>query len=418
MPSERIVMINDTSVGRGGATGLALLAAKKLAERGRDVTFLVGDSGKDSDLNGSGVTLWGAGGRHITKQGTAQAMVNGLYNKSGLSALANWIDQNDHPDTVYHVHGWSKIWSPGLFRVLKPVQDRLVIHAHDFFLACPNGAFWHYKKEESCQLKPLSIACLSAGCDRRSKVQGFWRAARTGLLRHFVPPQASAPNILLIHPAMKTGFRTSGFAQERLKVVRNPVVPFCAAPIPASKNRKVAFVGRLNPEKGALVLAKACQKAKIPLMVLGEGPEENAVAKTGAEMHGWCDRETIAQLLKDARLLVMPSQYPEPFGLVAVEALGSGLPVVLPETALLADEIVSSGAGASVDCTNETALAEMLGRLSQKDHNIDEMSKQALRIAPELGLSLSAWIDELEASYEHILRASQGLSETSPYPQF
>ncbi|MEO9517712.1 MAG: glycosyltransferase [Paracoccaceae bacterium] len=407
MPSERIVMINDTSVGRGGATGLAVLAAKELVNRGRDVTFLVGDAGENSDLNGSGVNLWGAGGCHITKQGAAHALINGLYNKSGLSALADWIEQNDRPDTVYHVHGWSKIWSPGLFRALRPVQVRLVIHAHDFFLACPNGAFWHYDKRETCELRPLGVRCLKAGCDRRSKAQGLWRAARTGLLRQFLSPQDISPNILLIHPAMKTGFGTSGYADERLKVVRNPVVPFCAMPISASKNKKIAFVGRLNPEKGALVLAKACQKANIPLMVLGEGPEESAVAQTGAEMYGWCDRDTIAKLLKDARLLVMPSQYPEPFGLVAVEALGSGLPVVVPDTALLAHEITSSGAGASVDCTDETALAETLGRLSRNDQSIVEMSQQALVIAPELGLSLSAWLDELEASYAFTLRASQ-----------
>ena len=407
MPSERIVMINDTSVGRGGATGLAVLAAKELASRGRDVTFLVGDAGENSDLIGCGVSLWGAGGRHITKQGAAHALVNGLYNKSGLSALAKWVEQNDQSDTVYHVHGWSKIWSPGVFRVLRPVQDRLVIHAHDYFLACPNGAFWHYDKGETCDLKPLGMGCLKAGCDRRSRAQGLWRAARTGLLRQFLSPQDTAPNILLIHPAMKIGFGTSGYANERLKVVRNPVVPFCATPISASKNKKVAFVGRLNPEKGALVLAKACQKANIPLMVLGEGPEEGAVAQTGAEMHGWCDRETIAKLLKDARLLVMPSQYPEPFGLVAVEALGSGLPVVVSDTALLADEITSSGAGVSVDCTNETALAETLGRLFGNDESISKMSQKALRIAPELGLSLSAWVDELEASYACTLRTSR-----------
>ena len=371
------------------------------------MAFLVGDSGDASDLADTNVTLWGAGGRHITQQGKAQALVNGLYNTTRLSALAQWIAEHDRPDTVYHVHGWSKIWSPGLFRILKPVQNRLIVHAHDYFLACPNGAFWHYPKAETCARRPLSLGCLTAGCDRRSMAQGLWRAARTGLLRQFFSPNAPGPAILLIHPGMQPGFELGGFAPERFKVLRNPVVPFSTTPIPACNNRKIAFVGRLNPEKGALVLAKACQEANLPLMVIGEGPEEAAIAQTGADMHGWCDREKISQLLRDARLLVMPSQYPEPYGLVAVEALGSGLPVIVPKTALLAEEIVSSGAGLSVNCAHAAALSGDLVQLSQDDQKIKEMSTAALRVAPSLGSLLADWVDALETCYDETFQASR-----------
>ena len=42
---------------------------------------------------------------------------------------------------------------------------------------------------------------------------------------------------------------------------------------------------------------------------------------------GWRSREEMADLVGDARLLAMPSRYPEPFGLVALEAMAAGLPV-------------------------------------------------------------------------------------------
>ncbi len=42
---DRIVLINDASVARGGATGLAVLAAELLRARGHSVAFLSGDGG-------------------------------------------------------------------------------------------------------------------------------------------------------------------------------------------------------------------------------------------------------------------------------------------------------------------------------------------------------------------------------------
>jgi glycosyltransferase involved in cell wall biosynthesis len=98
----------------------------------------------------------------------------------------------------------------------------------------------------------------------------------------------------------------------------------------------------------------------------------------------------------------MPSRYPEPFGLVAGEALWSGLPVILAETALIAPAVVAKGAGLACDPRDEGALAEAMGRIVRDDEGTRRMSLNAFATMGDLGLGPAAWIDRLLDTYREL----------------
>jgi len=91
----------------------------------------------------------------------------------------------------------------------------------------------------------------------------------------------------------------------------------------------------------------------------------------------------------------MPSRYPEPYGLVAMEAARSGIPVILPGTALLAHDMVRHGAGLAVNPRDTAGVAENLAALAQDDDRVRAMSQAAFALPAELGLSTQAWITRL-----------------------
>ena len=64
---------------------------------------------------------------------------------------------------------------------LQDVRDRLILHGHDYFNGCPNGAFFNYRTERECCLTPLSKACLRTQCDKASHAHKLWRSGREGL---------------------------------------------------------------------------------------------------------------------------------------------------------------------------------------------------------------------------------------------
>lgn len=150
---------------------------------------------------------------------------------------------------------------------------------------------------------------------------------------------------------------------------------------------KIAFLGRLVPEKGVQVIIEALPLIRrnhpgATLLVAGKGPYEDVLRKL-AERHGvgdyvkfigFVDDEGRNRLLAEASVAVFPSLY-EPFGIVALEAMAAGTPVLVSETGGLA-EIISHGidglkvppgrpellARYVVELLGHPQLAEKLGR--------------------------------------------------------
>lgn len=147
---DRVVVIDDYSVARGGATGLAVLSAKLFRGLDIPVTYICGDDAANAELAALGVSMVGLNSRDLLSAERAKAFVTGIHNGAATRMVANWIAAKDTVNTVYHIHGWHQILSPALFRALAPVARRSVVHAHDFFTACPNGAFFDYQAQEIC----------------------------------------------------------------------------------------------------------------------------------------------------------------------------------------------------------------------------------------------------------------------------
>lgn len=396
----RIVVINDLSHAKGGASQLALESARAFAARGYRVTLLCG-SGGNAELTAEGIEVVALGHDRLLSVNPAVAMLRGVYNRPAREMVESWIAAHDTPDTVYHVHGWSQILSPSLFDALLPVRERTVMHAHDFFLTCPNGAMFQFPKAIVCPLVPMSAACVTSNCDRRGRLAKAWRVVRQGtqdraMARGELPPQ------LLIHRGMAPLLARGGIATHDMVVLPNPVVPFVYERIPAEANREVLFVGRIEATKGIDLAAEACRRAGLRLVAAGDGELLGDLTTRYPEMTwaGRQDRAGLARLARTARLLVMPSRHVEPYGLSAVEALWSGLPVVLSGQSLIAPDIVAAGAGRAIDPLDVDLFAKVLGEIAGDDALTRRMSIAALEETRGLALDPDAWIDALLAAYE------------------
>jgi len=402
---DRIVVINDLSHPMGGASALAVNSAHRLAQRGCSVAMLSGDV-PDEALAAAGIAATGLGQARLL--GRTGALLDGLWNRAAADMVRRWIAANDTPGTVYHLHGWSQILSPAVFAALAPVRARLVISAHDFFLACPNGAFTHFATGAPCPHTALSRACLAEACDRRSHAHKAWRLARHALQRLAYQPQCSPP-VLAIHAAMRPMLARAGIPPDVIHPLPNPVTPFRTERITAERNDEVLFVGRIEATKGADLALAAARRAGMPIRLVGDGADRARLLAEYPEARfaGRLAPEAIGALAASARVLVMPSRYPEPYGLVAMEAALAGLPVVLPPSALLAPDLVAAGAGIAVDPRDTAAFAAVLAGLARDDACVETMSRAAFTGTRHLALSPEEWIDRLLAHYAARLAAAQ-----------
>ena len=411
---ERVVLFHDFSQALGGASYLVQVLIEQLRARDVPVTFFAGDDGANFHRND--VEFVPLHGKALLARSKLGALTVGMYNETARARIQQWINKNDTPRTIYHLHGWSKVLTPSVFAPLKTVRERLILHGHDYFNCCPNGAFFNYVTEADCRLKPLSGGCLRTQCDKSSYLEKLWRSAREQLRRGLGGGTTNASRILLIHPRQAGSFALGEWPEEKMIPLRNPVTPPCADRVRAEDNRGVVFIGRISQEKGADLAALAAKKAGVPITFVGDGSELENIRKLNdqAVFLGRQDRSGVAKALSHARIALMPSRWSEPFGLVALEAVGSGVPVIVNNRALIADEIAESGFGLAIDTVDIDAFAKVISDLHGDDQAVLRMSLAGRERYRDICNSEESWTDEIMENYRETVAAATG--EGAPIP--
>ncbi|MFI0715708.1 glycosyltransferase family 4 protein [Streptomyces inhibens] len=141
------------------------------------------------------------------------------------------------------------------------------------------------------------------------------------------------------------------------------------------QGRTIGFIGRIDePRKGLPVLMKALPAilAEVPdarLLVAGRGDEEEAVAALPAEMRsrveflGMVSDEDKARLLRSVDVYVAPNTGGESFGIILVEAMSAGAPVLASDLDAFAQVLDQGEAGELFTNEDADALAAAAVRL-------------------------------------------------------
>ncbi|SFJ61800.1 Glycosyl transferases group 1 [Bosea sp. OK403] len=402
---ERVVVITDDAVESGGAAGIALRSVRMLSQRGIAVTVLNGSEPPGNGL--PGVEIASLGAQSLLQGGRGQAALRGLFSPPAMRFVADWIAAHDTPGTVYHLHNWHKVLSPSVFVALRQVAARLCMTAHDYFLVCPNGGQFHYPQDAVCERAPLSAGCVATNCDRRHYAHKLWRVGRhlvRGAAFDLANTQAS---VVAVHEGMLPYLYRGGVAPTSTVVLRNPVVPWVSRRVLAERNHEVLFVGRLEKDKGVDVLAAAARDAGMTLRIVGDGPLAEELKQDYPEvaMMGWRPASEIAGLAASARVVVVPTRWRETFGLVTLEAVMSGLPVLVSRNALIAEEVSELGCAEICDPGDRAAMARQLRRLAGDDDAVKRMSECGFERGRTLAPTPDAWCDALVALYQDKLKA-------------
>lgn len=197
---------------------------------------------------------------------------------------------------------------------------------------------------------------------REYKLPFHW-IERAGVRQHhslIAVSKGTGEQLQLMNPAVRVDVIGNGIDQRALK-------------IPWQLGADILYIGRLEfAGKGIDLLlkawAQASQKIAGNLLIAGAGPDEQEIrdAIVAANLShrvyllGWISGQEKLELLAAARIVVVPSRA-ETFGLVAVEALASGTPVIAFDIPCLR-EVVPPGCGWVVRPFDVAALAEEMSK--------------------------------------------------------
>jgi glycosyltransferase involved in cell wall biosynthesis len=298
-----------------------------------------------------------------------------------------------NPDVIY-VHG---LLNPDLEQQLLEVA-LAVLFAHAYYGTCISGHKTHRLPFVQPCDRVFGAACLALFYPRRcggiSPVTMARDYARQSARNALLPRYAA---VMTLSEHMSRELTRHGAADGRVMHVTylQSDAEVVAAPSRALASRRaeepwhLVFIGRMDPLKGGDYLLDALPRTQAaigPLRVTfaGEGParaewQRRASAITAANpaiaVHfaGWLQRPDLVRLLDTADVLVVPSLWPEPFGLVGPEAGRRGVPSVAFDTGGIREWLTEGVNGCLAPGKRPTsagladALIRCLGSLSSSD---------------------------------------------------
>lgn len=264
--------------------------------------------------------------------------------------------------------------------------DALVVSHHAFALAAvgavdvPSVAYVHSparwawdpqfrRGEADNRVKSSALTALSTWARRNER---RWAPEVTSVVANSTAVQARIENwwnreARVVHPPVDTSYFTP-----------DPAVP---------KGDYFVAVGRLVPYKKVPLAVEAAVRAGVRLIVVGDGRDmaaARAVAGPGVEFTGRAPGEQMRDLMRGARALLMPGE--EDFGIVPVEAMACGTPVIALGRGGAVDTVRPGDTGVHVhgetDAEIVAGFAEAMRDFDDASFHTDRLQEWAADFSP------------------------------------
>jgi glycosyltransferase involved in cell wall biosynthesis len=292
-----------------------------------------------------------------------------------------------------------------------------VFFAHNYYATCASGTKCHgWPRTQPCT-RSFGLACLplnylrQCGCRHPLRLLNQYRFQRR---RERLLPRFKA--VLVASRHMAEVFRLQGVPPERIALAPyfpTAVSPLAEPPVRRQMTGELLMVGRFTDMKGGDLLIKAVPLAakslgrQLSLVFAGEGPEEGGWKKLGDQLGvdtrflGWCSPARLAEQRGRADLLAVPSVWPEPFGLVGIEAGCVGLPAVGFAVGGIPDWLIPGRSGESAPSPpTADGLAEAIHRALTDPAHHQRLRIGAWEVAQQF--TLAKHLDLLESALNAI----------------
>jgi glycosyltransferase involved in cell wall biosynthesis len=285
---------------------------------------------------------------------------------------------------LVHVHNTFVMVSPSIYSACEEADVPVVQTLHNYRLLCPAATF--FREGKVCEECPK---------------HGLWRSVYHGCYRQSRPATATVALMLAVHRKRQTWkrmidcyitlshfarkkFVEAGFPAEKMFVKPNFVHPDPGAR--GSKGEYALFAGRLSVEKRVSTLLAAWERLQtnIPLIIVGDGPQRKELEAEAAQrglsgvcFHGHLSRNQTLAAIKQARVLVSPSEWYECFPMAIVEAFASGTPVICSRIGAMQEIVVDGHTGLHFTPGDAEDLAEKVESAWARPGYLSEMGRAA-----------------------------------------
>lgn len=303
---------------------------------------------------------------------------------------------------IVHAHNW-------LVHAYLPLKRltsaRLVVTLHDYSLTCAQKRLMEHG--EVCT-GPALLKCLACAGDHYGRLRG----AGT-VLSNRVMGTIEKQMVDIFLPVSRAVAIGNGLIESNLpfKIIPNFLAEHTLDPavnvadyVDRLPPEYMLFVGDLTHDKGIHVLLDAYSRLSgaPPLVLIGRLWENKlpALPENVLPIGRW-PNAAVLEAWRRCLFGLVPSVWAEPFGMVAIEAMAGGRPVIASRVGGLADIVVDGATGLLVEPGNGEALSEAIAHLLVAPRLREQMGKAASRRANHY--RASTVVPRIEDVYEALL---------------
>ena len=193
---------------------------------------------------------------------------------------------------------------------------------------------------------------------------------------------------------MKSILLYNGFEEKRIEYI--PLftyLPEHEVSVPSRDEPIVLGIGRIVAEKGMDYLVRTFAKIRhrAKLIIVGEGPALESLKSLAQELEvsdrisfpGWLPHDKLAAFYRQCAVVVVPSVAPESFGMVGIEAMSYGKPVLAFDVGGISDWLQHGETGFLVPPRDEAGLREKINTLIERPELAEQMGEKARKAAIE-----------------------------------
>jgi glycosyltransferase involved in cell wall biosynthesis len=381
-PSRTLLSINNYHYPRGGAEVVFLEQNRMLEDAGwRVVPFAMHHPNNlPSPWSRYFVDELEFGGGY-SALGTLKRASKVVYSREARSKLGDLLSRV-RPQ-VAHLHNIYHHISPSILSLLKDQGVPVVMTLHDLKIACP--AYKMMAPDGVCErcrgghlINVVRQRCIKGSLALSGLV--YIEAKLHALMDTYAK---NVDRFVVPSRFFKDKLTSWGIASEQLHYLPNFVdvsrYQPCAAP-----GRGFLYFGRLAPEKGVATLIRAAHAAGVPLRIAGTGPEaenlQHLAHQLGASVDfvGYATGDTLHELVRQARAVVLPSEWYENAPMSILEAYALGVPVIGADIGGIPELIREGETGTCFRSGSSEALADRLLRFDRlPDADVRAMGQAA-----------------------------------------
>lgn len=303
-------------------------------------------------------------------------------NQVGLKKLEAVV-RSENPDLIY-IH---QVHNPYAIKIL--TKDKpCVRYFHGYKIGCPAGHRSLLKSDTLCE-DPVAYRCIVRAYTERCMPRNIFKSNRLVRLSFAnLKANMQIKRFIVASKYMRQMLANNGLPEERIEVIPYYTdLPSLSKETRETKSpSNILFFGRLVQPKGLQYLIKALEHIDGPwkCFIIGEGPELKTIQDLTRKLQiseniqftGWQPHSGLSKYYRQARVVVVPSVWPEPFCIVGIEAMSYGKPVVAFDVGGISDWLEDSHTGFLVPRLDVMELARKIEMLLKDKELAEKFGKQ------------------------------------------